>query len=139
MSAELEHLARSWQNLLDADAGIPEERMVEPGVVGEWSVKDVLAHVAYWDNDRLERIDRFVNGLPEPDETDWQAVNERVYAERRDWPLADVRRDLLDTHERLLTALCHAPGYDHALLQEDWEHYDEHAAEIRAWRARVGI
>lgn len=139
MSDELDILARSWQNLLDADAGIPEERMDEPGVAGEWSVKDVLAHVAYWDNEDLAAVERFVNSVPVPEDAEWQAVNEQVFAERRGWPLADVRRDLLDTHERLLTALRHAPGYDLALLKESWEHYDEHGAEIRAWRERAGV
>jgi hypothetical protein len=139
MSDELETIARSWQNLLDADAGVPEERMTEPGVEGEWSVKDVLAHVAYWDNVDLEMIERFANGVAETEGEDYQAINERVYAERHGWPLADVRRDLLDTHERVLTALRNTPGFDLSRLRESWEHYDEHSAEIRAWRKRVGV
>lgn len=139
MNDDLERLQRAWQNLLESDNGIPEERMLEPGVIGEWSVKDVLTHVAYWDDDLLAAIERFMSGTPEPEERDWQAENDRVYAERRDWPLADVRRDLLDTHDRVLTALRNAPGFDTASLRESWEHYDEHAAEIRAWRERHGI
>lgn len=139
MMSELETLATSWQNLLDSDNGIPEERMGEPGVAGDWSIKDVLAHVAYWDWDELVLVERFANGEPAAEEPDYEAENQRVYAERAGWPLAEVRRELLDTHDRLVTALHNAPGYDLERLKGSWEHYDEHAAEIRAWRERAGI
>jgi hypothetical protein len=128
MSTPLEQVNSSWQQFLAAIDGIPEERMTEPGVVGEWSVKDALAHVAYWDDPDL------------PDSGgDWQPINERVAAERANWSLAETRRNLEETHERMLAALRARPDIDPEQVRGDWEHYDEHAAEIRAWRAQQGL
>ena len=36
-----------WLALLDE---VPPERREEPGVVGQWSVRDLVAHVAVWEN-----------------------------------------------------------------------------------------
>jgi hypothetical protein len=39
-----------WEALL---AGIPEAWMGEPGVAGEWSVKDVVAHIARGERENI--------------------------------------------------------------------------------------
>jgi Mycothiol maleylpyruvate isomerase N-terminal domain len=125
LSTPLEQVNSSWQSLQQAIEGISDERMAEPGVAGEWSVKDLLAHVAYWDDPDL------------PDSGgDWQPINERVASERANWSLAEVRNNLTETHERMLTALRAKPDIDPGQVIGDWEHYDEHAAEIRAWREK---
>ena len=36
----------SWDEAEAVLARIPEDRMLEPGVTGEWSVRDLLAHIA---------------------------------------------------------------------------------------------
>lgn len=118
-----ERVDGSWGVLQDAIAGVPDERLLEPRAIGDWSVKDVLAHVAYWD-DPVRVGDE-----------DWQAANERVFAERADWPPAQVRAELEAAHGRMLAALETKTDVD----PDDWEHYAEHAAEIRAWRERLGI
>ena len=128
MSTPLEQVNSSWQNLTQAVDGIPDERMTEPGVVGAWSVKDTLAHVAYWDDP----------GLPDSG-GDWQPINERVEAERSGWSLTEVRQNLDETHQRMLAALRAKPEIDPEDVRSDWEHYDEHTAEIRAWRERQGL
>jgi hypothetical protein len=128
MSTPLEQVNSSWQNLLQAVEGIPDERMTEPGVVGDWSVKDALAHVAFWDDPDL------------PDSGgNWQPINEREAAARADWSLAEVRSNLAETHERMLAAMRARPDIDADAVRGDWEHYDEHAAEIRAWREQQGL
>jgi len=44
-------LRESRLALEKAFAKVPLEAMGQPGVVGEWSAKDVLAHVARWYTD----------------------------------------------------------------------------------------
>lgn len=39
----------SWQRLDAAVAGLDDAALVEPDVVGPWSVKDLLGHVTAWD------------------------------------------------------------------------------------------
>lgn len=124
MSATVrERVDASWRALRDAVAGVPDERLLEPRAIGDWSVKDVLAHVAFWDDPARAG------------DEDWQAANERVAAERAGWSLADVRAELASAHGRMLAALEAKTEVD----PDDWEHYAEHAAEIRAWRERLGI
>ena len=134
MTNPREHVDASWQALLAAVEGIPDARMAEAGAVGEWSVKDVLTHVAYWDTPAQNGAD----GAQQAEE-EWQPVNERVAAERANWSLAEVRQNLHETHQRMLAALDSQPNIDPEQVRSDWEHYDEHAAEIRAWRVHEGV
>jgi hypothetical protein len=45
----LDRLEAVWAALTESYAGVPESTLVEPGVVDDWSVKDVLAHVTTWE------------------------------------------------------------------------------------------
>ncbi len=45
----IESLTRSREALLAAIAGLPDATLDRKGVVGEWSIKNVLAHVAAWE------------------------------------------------------------------------------------------
>ena len=69
MSDAVKRVEASWAKLMDALTGLPEERMDEPGVAGDWSVKDVLGHVAYWEGRAIGAVERALNGEPEPDDS----------------------------------------------------------------------
>src|SRR5215471_2397386 len=45
----LEELARTRAALLDAIEGLDESTLDRRSVVGEWSIKNVLAHIAAWE------------------------------------------------------------------------------------------
>ncbi len=136
---------QSWTGLTEVMDGIPAERLEEPGVSGEWSVKDLIAHVAFWDAQAMEKIHRRAAG--EPVRTvDWQAMNDREAAASRSRSLDDLRAELHQAHRQLLDVLGTLPPTDPmtadvcSFVPDDtYEHYDEHAAEIRAWRERVGV
>jgi hypothetical protein len=53
MSDQLQRLLgqidNAWTALADSYAGLPETRLVQPGVVDDWSVKDIVAHVTTWE------------------------------------------------------------------------------------------
>ena len=40
--------------------------MVEPGVVGNWSVKDVLAHVTTWEEEAQKYLPAILEGRRPP-------------------------------------------------------------------------
>ena len=42
----IKQIETEWDNLQAALDGLTEEQMHQPGVVGEWSIKDILAHIA---------------------------------------------------------------------------------------------
>jgi hypothetical protein len=58
-----------WRNLVDE---VGRERMDEPGPMGEWSFKDLTAHLAAWRNCRIPMIEAIARGEPVPG-TPWPA------------------------------------------------------------------
>src|SRR5262249_37485965 len=132
-------LDTSWANLTQAIAGAPADRFAEPCVCGDWSLKDVLGHVAFWDRFGAESAQRELAGQPKDGEHDWQRLNDQDHAAKANWDADRILTELDAAHAAFLDAYRALPnlGPDH--VKEDWEHYDEHAAEIRAWRERLGI
>ena len=95
---------RLEQNL----AGLSPDDMLQPGVVGELSVKDVLAHLADWEARMPAWIEAARRGgpveTPEPGLT-WKQldiVNRRIYEAYRDRPLEDVLDYFRSVHRRFM-------------------------------------
>ena len=141
MTAMLERIEASWQELLTAVDGIPDARLAEPGVTGDWSVKDILTHIAYWEGDLVQTAERTLAGeTAVSDDTDVDLLNQRAYEDRRDWSVERVWDDLHRGHERMVTSIRACPSLtEDEVKVETWEHYEDHIASIRAWRARVGV
>ena len=123
----------SWARFIEVLDGVPEERLEEAGACGEWSIKDLMAHMAYWDDRAVIVADALgVGQQAEP--VDWQEVNDREAALRATWTLNASRREMDAAHTRMLEALERHPNLDADFWAGDtFEHYDEHAADIRAW------
>jgi len=139
MSDAIARVEASWAALMDAIGGIPEERMREPGVAGDWSITDILAHVAWWEGRAIGTVERSLAGEPEPElgNDTVDSLNAGVYEERADWTVEQTLEELHGTHERFMAALRQHSTIDPDLIEGDtFEHFDEHAADIRAWRER---
>lgn len=145
VTATAEQIERSWQGLLSALDGVPAERLGEPGAVGAWSVKDVMGHVAFWDEQAVAAGERLLRGEPAV-EVDWQEVNEREAAAAAGRSAAEQRATMERAHGAVRGLLRGTPPADPRFLGlcgclrgDTFEHYDEHAADVRAWRERVGV
>lgn len=86
----------------------PEE-MSEAAVVGEWTVKDVLAHLAEWEAHMLTWVETARSGdpveHPDPGLT-WKqlnAFNQRIYEAHRHQPLDEVLGYFHTIHEQFIT------------------------------------
>jgi len=55
--ALLQHYRETQQELLSAIDGLSDELLTEPSLDG-WSVKDHLAHIAFWDDIRASEVAR---------------------------------------------------------------------------------
>ena len=148
----LEAARAAWDAAL---AEVPEARMTEPGVAGEWSVKDLIAHLTYyegWIGDRLHEQLRGEGYTPTALDFMGEARNEVIVQQTRDRALADVRADSRAAFQRLLAGVqAHseafliepqrfegAPGpvVVAQLLRGDvYEHYGQHIPTIRQWLA----
>ena len=56
--------ARSNWDALVAEAG--EARLTEPGVEGDWSLKDIIAHITYFETWAADNVMAFRRGDPRP-------------------------------------------------------------------------
>jgi hypothetical protein len=144
-AAKLARLDATWRALLDAIDGIPEHRLTEPGVCGEWSMSDLLGHIAFWDRYGLERGRDSLEQRPFQS-VPWEEMNEQDVAQRRGRAPAENRADMETAHAEMLAFVAVAPRDPDLLLpmlvrmgMDTDDHYEEHAAEIRAWRMREGI
>ncbi|MEN9938093.1 MAG: hypothetical protein RLZZ387_4672 [Chloroflexota bacterium] len=66
---EIERERMVWEQLLSA---VGEERMQQPGATGEWTFKDVVAHLNGWRTRTLARLDAARVGA-EPEPPPWPA------------------------------------------------------------------
>ena len=106
----LARLAESRQTLHQAIEGLSEEEMTQPQVEGVWTIKDVLGHIASWEETCLEPLRRYANGGSFEVKVieDYLAWNDEQAAHKRDIPLdvildelATVRQGLVEAASRL--------------------------------------
>ncbi|MEZ4571488.1 MAG: hypothetical protein R2849_14390 [Thermomicrobiales bacterium] len=96
-------------------------------------IKDVMAHVAFWD-DRAVLVADTLGAGQEIEPFDWEEANTQEAALRATWTAEESRREMHAAHERLLEALDRHPDLpDEAWKENTFEHYTEHAEDIRAW------
>jgi hypothetical protein len=143
----LRQLDAAWTALTGAYAGLPEARLVQPGVVDDWSVKDIVAHVTTWEQEALKHLPLIVAGGTPPRyaaQGGIDAFNARATQAGRRLSLAEVLRRRDETHARLVEFIRRQPedtfgGRTRArrrLRLDTYGHYPEHTAAIRAWRER---
>jgi hypothetical protein len=144
----LNRLEAAWTALGDSYAGVPDSRLVEPGVVDDWSVKDILAHVTTWEEEALEHLPLIIAGGTPPRyaaQVGIDAFNARATEHGRRLSLAEVLRRRDETHARLVDFIRSQPagtfgGRTRArrrLRLDTYAHYPEHTAAIRAWREHL--
>lgn len=122
---------------------------------GEWSIKDIMAHVAVWEQLCARWLEEFLRGvMPQPSERIEDGVNARIYRENHDRSLAEVQQLFHDAHQQLLQQVNliaqtlseedlngsqrfawtqHWPGYSllAVIADNSYEHYQDHAQQIR--------
>lgn len=142
----IERIEQSWRAWVDAVEGIPEARMADPAV-GHWSVKDLLGHVAFWEDWVIGHCQRVLAGRPEPTSDDeLDAINQSQVADSKSASVADQKRYRDDAHARLAAYLITfqdgEPRFSRlveTLADETYRHYDDHTEEVRAWRQENGL
>ncbi len=143
----LNRLGAAWAALEASYAGLPDSRLTEPGVVGDWSVKDILAHVTTWEQEALKHLPVILAGGRPPRYVTYggiDAFNARMTEQKQGLSLSEVRRDHDETHRRLVGLIRSAPDdqvagetrFRRRLRLDTYGHYALHAEAIRAWRER---
>jgi Mycothiol maleylpyruvate isomerase N-terminal domain len=125
-----------WQNWLEAIADLDNAAMIEAGACGDWSVKDLAFHIAFWDEQgEFDAAYRAEHNGEAPPERDWQAMNEQDHANQQNRPPSDAIAVMSMTHVSLMHTLVKYGNQDLTWAIGDFkDHYDEHAAQVRTWR-----
>jgi hypothetical protein len=143
-------LDAAWAALRESYAGLPDAVLLAPGVVGQWSVKDVLAHVNTWQEEALRHLPVIAGGGTPPRYATAHggidAFNALMAERKRDLSLADIRRRLDETHRRLIELIGSTPEdqlagdtrFRRRLRLDTYGHYRLHARGIQQWRATRG-
>ncbi len=140
----LDESRAAHEQLVALIAPLDDDAMTRPIGGGEWSVKDHLAHITWWEQ-RIIRTLR--DGAPDLAETlgavdisDTDQINAAIFAANRDRPLADVRGAFDASYQEMLTLIETLP--DETFVERyDWlngnagGHYDEHLQMLRGWLA----
>lgn len=144
----LKRIDTAWTALQESYAGLDEARLTEPGVMDGWSVKDILAHVTTWEEEALRYLPIIMDGGRTPRYSQKyggiDAFNAQMAEKKGDLPLAEVLRQLEETHRRLIDYVRGVPEehireetrFRRRLRLDTYSHYPEHARAIRAWRER---
>jgi hypothetical protein len=152
--AELESLLAALDaardDFHDALAGVDAELVTVPGVLGDWSVRDLVVHVAAWDEHGTGALELASAGRGDEfaySTADTDAENDRIEAEalrtspsealaREERAFAQFRAaiaaldpELLDHH------LGNGDSVEAVIRYDGADHYAEHTEHIRAWFA----
>jgi hypothetical protein len=143
----LKQLVKAWAALKESYAGLSDTQLTEPGVMGNWSVKDILAHVTTWE-EALKYLPFIITGGRPPRYIQYggiDAFNAQMTEHKRSLSLSDVLRQLDETHRQLIDYIRSVPEeqftrenrFRHRLRLDTYSHYPQHAKAIRQWRERL--
>jgi hypothetical protein len=146
---------RQWEAFLDQISSI---RMEQPGVNGDWSMKDIVAHLTGWNRWLVIRLQAELHNEPEPPPP-WPAhlsneddINAWIYESNGSRPVRDVQDESHQVFQQLLVVIEGLPediqiepayhivslGGQHFSASEFFDHFhDDHEPDVRAWLARV--
>lgn len=141
-----------WDALLE-EAG--EDRLTEPGVIGHWSLKDLVAHLTWAERETVSILrQRALVGVTEDSLRLWRMShderNEILYEQNRDRSLSEILAESGDVHRDLVAAVkdlseedLHDPSRFQGMPAEwiPWQviaansfrHVRHHIEEVRAW------
>jgi hypothetical protein len=149
-----------WELLL---AEVGEARMHDPGVMGDWTFKDLLCHLTAWQVPMLARL-HWARGAAAPPSPwppefnprrDQDRINAFIHERTRDLPLEAVLREARHTWDHLETGLAALPEAvlldpqhfawmngkplgPEAVFHSTMHYHNDHEADVRAWLGGKG-
>jgi len=138
--------------LLQQLEGLDEKTLIGVPVMDDWTVRDILAHIAAWDRWELQEMKHMLAGHP-PDLTavrDVDSFNEVIVAMWRERALAEVLDEMNEARAQWVDWMKKVPvveffrqrmfgGQDWSFMncvQVQLQHDREHAAQIKLWKTK---
>ena len=145
----LKRLEQAWTEFQESYASLSDAELTQPGVTGAWSVRDIIAHVTWWEEEALAHLPVVLAGERPPRYSvthgGIDAFNAKMTEQRKHWSLAKVLAHRDEVHRRLIAFVERAPDdaatearFRRRLRLDTYGHYPKHTRAIRAWRESRG-
>jgi hypothetical protein len=135
-----------WAELTATWHGLPEAALVKPGVVGaEWSVKDVMNHLASWHEVTLRVLQALAQGRPAAAGHSVDTFNALHAAADKKRSLTATRRRLNRSRRELLAFIAMLPDGEVLnpsgrigswVKNNTYGHYTSHILDLQDYRSR---
>ena len=152
----LRELRAARRAFFDSIDGLNETQAGAPGSMGSWSIKDVLAHMEYWDTEFLRGIMTLrAGGYPEFLDVDWDERNAVEVEKRRGESLVELTESLSQSGAKLHEYLEDLDGREFSMSWgQRWKTWDvtiawiaegvighdrHHTGRILSWRGRENM
>lgn len=141
----LTRMAESYRALRAALERAGPALLTRPGSWGEWTLKDLLAHLSYWHTVSIERLEKFGAGrgdeIARLDDAAIDEANANVYRSNKDRALDEMMDAFHVTYLTLRTAAKSIPATVYTedqsptplrnwVVENGSAHYEEHLADI---------
>lgn len=145
----LDKIEQAWTAFNDSYAGLSNEQMLTRGVVGDWSVKDILAHVNTWEEEAFKYLPLILRGsVPPSYSVIYDGINDfnnLMTEKKRNLSLSAVMTQLHDTHQQLINYIQNAPEeqftketrFRRRIRYDTYGHYPEHTRAILEWKEKM--
>jgi hypothetical protein len=151
----LQALEKDRADLQAALARVPDDVIETRRVAGDWTIKDLLGHIAMWQQVGVQFIAEYrADGLPKnlglKDDAAIDAYNARGWEMRRDWTLTRTRVELDMAQRNLIAAVQSLTDQDlgkslpppwasgttleKLIAINSYAHDPEHVAQIAGWQ-----
>lgn len=142
----LKRIDSAWGKLKASYIGLSDSELLESCVTGNWSVRDIIAHVTWWEEEALKHLPLILaGGKPQRYSVAYggiDAFNAQMTEQKRNLSLDEVLRQRDETHHRLIDFIQTVPEdqiaretrFRRRLRLDTYSHYPKHAEAIRKWR-----
>jgi hypothetical protein len=146
----LKRLDKAWETFIASYAGLSDAEMMEPGVTDAWSVRDIIAHVTWWEQEALRHLPLILaGGKPARYSVTYggiDAFNAQRTEQKKDLSFTEVLQQQDETHRQLIDFIqrvtedqfLRETRFRHRLRLDTYSHYPKHAEAIRQWREQRG-
>lgn len=137
----------NWESLVQQ---IDQEKMTQPGVAGEWSLKDIIAHITWHEREMVGLIKAHALVGSELWNLPSDERNAAIYAEFKELPLDQVLKESNQAYKQLVEVLPSLSDQDLTnpdsfpnmppdwqpwviIAQNTYEHYQDHIDDLKRW------
>jgi len=150
----LENEREAFLNLLE---DLSDEQMEQPGVSGDWSIKDILSHLIAWETETIRLLWQARQG-EKPTTLHFHSIsleksNQKIYAETHNRELLRVLSDFSSVRKQtirrietfsdgeledpLIYAWLEGKPLWEWIAQDTFQHEQEHSASIQEWQSKI--